>query len=68
MIIESFKGARHSLVSAIGPTMGWNGEKVFKIKVIRRLENIILRLVFANAVLRKITILLMFRRQNSQKV
>ena len=35
-------------VSMIGPTMVGLGEKVFKIKVLRRLENVVLNLVFAN--------------------
>ena len=42
--------------------------KVFRIEVFRRLENAILRLIFADAVLHKIAILLMFCKQNSQKV
>ena len=59
MAIESFQCARHSPVcrSTIGPTMVGPG-KNFKMKVLRRLENTILRLAFVNAVLHKRAILL----------
>ena len=68
MAIENFLCARHSLVSVLGPTMVGPRLKVFKIKVLRRLENAFLRLVVASTVLHKIAILLMFCRQNSQKL
>ena len=47
MAIESSKSARHSLVcgSTIGPTLVGPG-KSFKIEVLRRLVNAILRLYF----------------------
>ena len=60
MAIESFQCARHLLVSVIGPTRVGPVEKIFIIKALRRLENAILRLVFANAVLHKTPILLRF--------
>ena len=66
MAIENFQCARHSLVSVIGLTMVGQGGKAFKVEVLRRLENSILRLVFAHAVLHKITIVLMCCKQNSQ--
>ena len=56
MIIENFQAVRYSLVSSIGPTMVWKGEKMLKIKVIRGVENATLRLVFANTVLHKTAI------------
>ena len=51
MAIDSFKYPRHSLVcrSTIGPAMVGPG-KIFKMKVLRRLENAISRLLFANTV------------------
>ena len=66
MPIKNFQCAKHSLVSATGPTMIAPGGKLFKIRLSGGLENTILRLVFANAVLHKISILLMFCKQNSQ--
>ena len=36
--------------STVGPTMAGVGEKIFKTKVLRRLESANLRLVFANTV------------------
>ena len=53
MAIENSQYARNSLVSFTGPTIVGSEEEIFKIKVLRRLENTILRLVFANAVLHK---------------
>jgi len=50
MAFENFQRARHSIVSVIWPTMVGPGERSFKIKVLKRLENAILRLLFANAV------------------
>ena len=46
MAIESFKCARHSLVcmSTIRPTIVWPG-KIFKMEVLGRLENTIVRFV-----------------------
>ena len=58
MAVENFQCARYSLVPAIGPIMVGPEEKIFQIKVLRRLENAILRLVFVDAVLHKIAILL----------
>ena len=54
MAMESFQCARHSLgyMSTIGPG------KIFNIEVLRRLENTILRFVFANTVFHKGMILL----------
>ena len=66
MAIENFQCTRHSLVSVIGPTMIGPAEKIFKIKILRRLENASLRLVFEISVFHKIAILLMFCKQNSQ--
>ena len=40
MVVENFQCARHSLVSIIGPTMVGPGEKIFKIKIFRRLETL----------------------------
>ena len=45
-----------------------SGEKIFKVKVLRRLESAISRLVFANQVLYKRAMLLMSAgKQNPQK-
>ena len=60
MATEDFQCARHFLVSVIGPTRVGPAERIFKIKALRWLENAILRLVFANAVLHKTPILLRF--------
>ena len=51
MAIERFKCARNSPVSwsTIGSTW-WGPEEIFKRRVLRRLENTILRLVFTNTV------------------
>ena len=59
MAIESLKCGRHSLVcrSTTRPTMV-GPEKIFKLKVLRRLYNTILRLLFANTVFHKGVILL----------
>ena len=50
MAIENFQCAMHFLLSVIGLTMVELGEQIVQLKVLRRLENVILRLVFANAV------------------
>ena len=47
-------------VSIKGPTIVGPGEKIFKMKVLRRLENVSLGLVFANTVFHKRVILLIF--------
>ena len=60
--------SRNSLVSVIGPTIVGPGGHIFRIKVLRRLENAMLILVFANAVLYKMPSLLLFCNQISQKV
>ena len=60
MAIKDFQCPRHSPESIIGATMAGPVEKNFKVKVLRRLENADLRLVSANKVLHKITVLLMF--------
>ena len=65
MAIDNFQCARHSVVSIIEPTKVRPGKKRFKIKVLRRLENAILRLIFANKALHKIAIMLMLWKQNS---
>ena len=54
MAIKSFQCTRNSLISVIRPTMVGHGEKIFKTKVLRKLENAILRLVFGNIVLHKL--------------
>ena len=45
-------------VSTIWPTMVGPGEKIFDMKIFRRLEEAVLRLVLANAVFHKRGILL----------
>ena len=60
MAIKNFQCARHFLVSIIWPTMVDRREKFFKLKILRTLENAILRLAFTNAVFDEITILPMF--------
>ena len=59
MAVESFECARHSLLSrsTVGPSRVGPG-KSFKIKVPRRLEYTILRLVFANTIFHKRAILI----------
>ena len=47
-------------VSIKGPTIFRPGEKIFKIKLLRKLENAILRLIFANTVFYKRAILVIF--------
>ena len=36
--VKNFQCARHSIISVIGPTKVGPGEKIFKNKVLRRLE------------------------------
>ena len=52
MAIGNFQCARNSPVFRfiIGPNMVGPGEQIFNIKILRRLENANLRLVFANTV------------------
>ena len=66
--MESFRYAGNYLVYIIDPTMVRPAEKVFKIKVIQRLESAILNFVFADIVFHKRAMSLIFLAECTDSV